>query len=120
MKKKVIYSVSIAVLLLALVFTGGCAPTGEDGGGFASFLPLIIMLGLMGFIFYFLLIRPMRQRERRHDEMVSDLERGDEVITAGGLYGVVKQIDDNSVVLEVESGALIRVTKGGVIQKPED
>lgn len=120
MKKRLIYSVSIAVLLLALIFTGGCTPTEGEAGGLASYLPLIIMLGFMAFVFYFLLIRPMRQRERRHDEMVSDLERGDEVITAGGLYGVVKQIDDNSVVLEVESGALIRVTKGGVIQKPDD
>ena len=81
--------------------------------------PLIIMLVLLVGMFYFFLVRPMRQREKKHDEMVSDLEKGDQVITAGGMYGVVEKIDDNSIVLRVESGAMIRVTKGGVISKPE-
>ena len=81
--------------------------------------PLVIMLVLLVAMFYFFLIRPMRQREKQHDEMVTDLEKGDQVITAGGMYGVVEKIDDNSIVLRVESGAMIRVTKGGVINKPE-
>ena len=81
--------------------------------------PLIIMLVLLVAMFYFFLVRPMRQREKKHDEMVSDLEKGDEVITAGGMYGIVEKIDDNSVVLKVESGAMIRVTKGGVINKSD-
>ena len=81
--------------------------------------PLVIMLVLLVAMFYFFLIRPMRQREKQHDEMVTDLEKGDQVITAGGMYCVVEKIDDNSIVLRVESGAMIRVTKGGVINKPE-
>ncbi|UCH43446.1 MAG: preprotein translocase subunit YajC [Dehalococcoidales bacterium] len=81
--------------------------------------PLVIMLVLLVGMFYFFLVRPMRQREKKHDEMVSELEKGDQVITAGGMYGVVEKIDDNSIVLKVESGAMIRVTKGGVISKPE-
>jgi len=81
--------------------------------------PLVLMLVLLVAMFYFFLIRPMRQREKQHDEMVTDLEKGDQVITAGGMYGVVEKIDDNSIVLRVESGAMIRVTKGGVINKPE-
>lgn len=81
--------------------------------------PLVIMLVLLVAMFYFFLVRPMRQREKKHDEMVSDLEKGDEVITAGGMYGVVEKIDDNSIVLRVESGAMIRVTKGGVINKSD-
>lgn len=81
--------------------------------------PLIIMLVLLVGMFYFFLVRPMRQREKKHDEMVTELEKGDQVITAGGMYGVVEKIDDNSIVLRVESGATIRVTKGGVISKPE-
>ena len=81
--------------------------------------PLVLMLVLLVAMFYFFLIRPMRQREKQHDEMVTDLEKGDQVITAGGMYGVVEKIDDNSIVIRVESGAMIRVTKGGVISKPE-
>jgi len=81
--------------------------------------PLILMLVVMVGFFYFFLIRPMRQREKKHDEMVEELDKGDEVITAGGMYGRVERIDDNSIVLKVESGALIRVTKGGVLSRPE-
>ena len=82
--------------------------------------PLIIMLVVMVAFFYLFLIRPMRQREKKHDEMVSELEKGDEVITAGGIYGRVERIEANSIILKVESGALIRVTKGGVLSRPEE
>lgn len=81
--------------------------------------PLIILLVLVVGLFYFLMIRPMRQREKRHDLMVADLERGDKVITAGGIYGQVESIDEDSIVLKVESGATIRVTKGGVLNIQE-
>jgi len=81
--------------------------------------PLIIIVVLFIGMFYFLMIRPMRQREKKHDAMVLELERGDTVITAGGMYGRVESIDEDSVVLKVESGATIRVTKGGVLSRPE-
>lgn len=81
--------------------------------------PVIVILLLIFAMFYFLLVRPMRQREKRHDRMVKELEKGDKVITAGGMYGEVESIDEDSVVLKVESGAKIRVTKGGVLARPE-
>ena len=84
-----------------------------------SLVPLIIMLALIFFMFYFFMIRPMRQREKKHDAMVLELQKGDEVITAGGVYGKVESIDEDSVVLRVESGAMIRVTKGGILSQPE-
>ena len=63
------------------------------------------------------MIRPLRQREKEHDQMVLDLDEGDMVITAGGMYGKVERIDEDSVILEVESGAKVRVTKGGILKK---
>ena len=81
--------------------------------------PLIIMLGLLFTMFYFFMIRPMRQREKKHDEMVGELGKGDMVITAGGMYGQVESVDEDSIVLKVESGATIRVTKGGILNRPE-
>jgi len=84
-----------------------------------SIVPLIIILVLIVGIFYFLMIRPMRQREKKHDEMVEELQKGDMVITAGGIYGQVESVSEDSVVLRVESGATIRVTKGGVLNRPE-
>lgn len=80
---------------------------------------LLIFLVLIIGMFYFLMIRPIRQREKKHDRFVDELERGDMVITAGGVYGRVESIDEDSLVLKVESGATIRVTKGGVLSRPE-
>ena len=84
-----------------------------------GYTPLIIVLVLMVGMFYFLLIRPMRQREKKHDTMVDQLQKGDAVITAGGVYGQIESISEDSVVLKVESGATIRVTKGGILNSPE-
>ena len=85
----------------------------------AGYVPLLIILVLMIGMFYFLMIRPMRHREKKHDQMVQELEKGDMVVTAGGMYGQVESIDEDSVVLKVESGATVRVAKGGVLSIPE-
>jgi preprotein translocase subunit YajC len=81
-----------------------------------SVLPLIIILVFIVAMFYFTMIRPLKQREKKHDQMVNQLEIGDQVMTAGGIYGVVEQIDDESIVLKLEDGRM-RVTKGGVISR---
>ncbi len=71
-------------------------------------------------MFYFVLIRPLRQREKQHDTLVIELQKGDTVITAGGMYGQVDRIDEDSVVLIVESGTKVRVTKGGILKREGD
>ena len=118
MKRDKILKLALSVgLLLTLIATGGCTPEGTGG---TSFTPLIIIIVLIFGMFYFLMIRPMRQREKKHDRMVLELDKGDTVITAGGIYGVVDHIEDDSLVLKIESGATIRVTKGGVLRKQEE
>ena len=82
-----------------------------------SYLPIILILAAITAMVYFLMIRPLRQREKEHDQMVLELEIGDTVITAGGMYGKVERIDEGSVILEVESGAKVRVTKGGILKR---
>jgi preprotein translocase subunit YajC len=82
----------------------------------ASYVPLIIILVAMVAMVYFLMIRPLRNREKQHDRMVMQLEKGDTVITAGGMYGKVEDIDEGTVVLIVESGAKVRVTKGAIMK----
>jgi preprotein translocase subunit YajC len=111
----------IAVLLIAtLVFAGGCFPTtteGEEGGGFDW--TIIIFLVLIFAIFYFLLIRPQRKRQKQQQQLMEELRRGDRVITAGGIYGVVESVSDDSVLIKVESGATMRVAKSSVAVKRE-
>ena len=83
-------------------------------------LPLVGFLVLMAAMFYFFMIRPVRQREKQHDQLVGELQKGDIVITASGMYGKVNSIYEDSVVLEVESGATVRMTKGCILKREED
>ncbi|MBU1189048.1 MAG: preprotein translocase subunit YajC [Gammaproteobacteria bacterium] len=73
------------------------------GGGLMSFLPLILLF----VVFYFILIRPQMKRAKEHRKMVAELAVGDEVLTNGGLLGVVRQVGDTF--LDVELGAAMTV-----------
>jgi len=106
----------IVGLLVSLVFIGGCFPAGENGGE-TSIWPMIAFLGLMFAMMYFVLIRPQRKRQKQHEQLMEELRRGDRVITAGGIYGQVESVSDDSVVLKIESGTTIRVARGSVAGK---
>jgi len=107
----------IAGLVTTLLFIGSCIPTDEEGGFDWS---IIIIFALFIGIFYFFMIRPQRKRQREHQELVSELKRGDSVITAGGIYGQIESISEDSVVIKVESGATMRVAKNSVALKREE
>jgi preprotein translocase subunit YajC len=81
----------------------------------------LFVLAMLGFI-YFLMIRPQRQQQRRHQEMLSTLKPGDEVITAGGLYGEVKRLDADRVALEVDDDVEVVVAKRAIasVVPPEE
>ena len=104
-------------LLVTLVFIGGCAVPEATEGGFDW--TIVIFLVLIFAVFYFLLIRPQRKRQKEHEQLVQELQRGDKVITAGGIFGVVESISEDSVVIKVESGTTIRVAKSSVALKRE-
>ena len=107
------------LLVTALVFIGGCYPadTGEEGG--TSILPMIIFLVVIFALFYFVMIRPQRKRQKEHETMVQELQKGDRVITAGGIYGTIESLSEDSIVLKIESGASIRIARGSVIGRRE-
>jgi preprotein translocase subunit YajC len=75
--------------------------------------PLILLAAMAG-LFWFLLIRPQRQRQSAHRSMVSGLGAGDEVITAGGVFGKVRTVADDHIVLEIAPGTEIRLAKEAV------
>ena len=78
---------------------------------------IIVFLVVIGLLFYFFMIRPQRKKQREHEELVGQLRGGDRVITAGGIYGQIESVTQDSVVLKVESGATIRVAKGSIVGK---
>jgi len=77
---------------------------------FLSFLPLILLF----VIFYFLLIRPQAKRAKEHKKLVSELKKGDEVVTSGGLAGRITEVGESYVTLEIADGVQVKVQKMAV------
>ncbi len=73
---------------ISLIFQ---ASTGSTAGALSSFIPFI----LIGLIFYFLLIRPQNKRIKQHRELLSSIQRGDTIVTNGGLIGKVKKVNSD-------------------------
>lgn len=107
------------LLITLLVLIGGCAPQATEGGEGGFDWTIIIFLILIFGVFYFFMIRPQRKRQKEHETLVRELQKGDRVITAGGIYGVIEGLSDESIVLKVESGATIRVARGSVTVRRE-
>jgi preprotein translocase subunit YajC len=84
--------------------------------------PIFIFFLVMLVFLYLLLIRPQRQQAKRHQDMLQNLDVGDEVITAGGIYGEVTEIDDERVQLEIDADVRIAVARRAIASKvtPEE
>jgi preprotein translocase subunit YajC len=74
---------------------------------------LLVIVALFA-VFWLLLIRPQRRRQRAQDEMLTNLRVGDEIVTAGGLYGHITAIEDDEVSLEIADGVEVRVARRAV------
>ena len=79
-------------------------------GGFGMLLFPVILIAIM----YFLMIRPQMKRQKEHKAMLEKIKRGDEVLTNGGIAGIVTDIGDNFITIEVADNVRIRVQKGAV------
>jgi len=79
-------------------------------GGLMSFLPLIVIFA----VFYFMLIRPQMKRSKEHKQLVSQLSKGDEVITNGGLLGKITDVSDSFVTLELADNLQIKLQRSAV------
>jgi preprotein translocase subunit YajC len=94
--------------LLAAQAGGGA----QEGGN--AVMTQFLFLGLIFFIFYFLLIRPVRQRQKSHEALLSELKNGDKVVTQGGLRGTIAGITDDVVHLRVADNVKIELNKSAV------
>jgi preprotein translocase subunit YajC len=91
------------------------APILAQGSG--QNVTFLISLVLMVAIFYFLLIRPQQRRVRQQRDLVDSLGVGDEVVTIGGMFGTIFEMNDESVTLDVGSGTRIRFVKQAIARK---
>jgi preprotein translocase subunit YajC len=79
-------------------------------GPILNLLPIILIF----IIFYFLLIRPQKKAQDEHKKMVASLKKNDEVITAGGIHGVIANVKESTVTLKVDDNVKIEVSKNSI------
>ncbi len=87
--------------------------SGAQGGLMGMLLPLALFV----VIFYFLIIRPQKKRQRQHQDMLASIKRGDQVVTAGGFFGTVREMKDDSYILEISDGVKARILKSSIQYK---
>jgi len=82
-----------------------------------NFFPLILIF----VIFYFLLIRPQKTKEKEHQKMIANLNKNDEVVTSSGIHGTIVNVKDKTVILRIDENVKIEVEKNCIayIKKPQ-
>jgi preprotein translocase subunit YajC len=111
----------LGLLLAVVLVSAGCelAPSDGEEQGSTSIWPMLVFLVVIFGLFYFVMIRPQRRRQKEHEQLMQELQKGDNVMTAGGIYGRIESISDDSVVIKVESGATLRVARSSVVIRQE-
>ena len=87
------------------------APQGDGGGSMVS---TIIMFGAIFLIFYFMIIRPQQKKSKDRAKLLSNLEKGDNVVTSGGIHGIISGLDEKTVLLQVSDNLKIKVERSAI------
>ena len=102
--------------MLTTILLQAATAEGSQGAGWMN----MVMLLLIFIIFYFFMIRPKTKRQKEIKKFQDSLENGKSVITQGGIYGRIREVKDNYVLVEIADGVKIRVNKNMVFDSPED
>ena len=107
------------ISILSIALLGSCTTTSGESNTTSTIYMIVFMVLLFG-IFYLLIIRPQSKRQKEHMDLINNLKVGDRIITIGGIYGKIDSIREDSYVIKVESGELIRIAKNAVSGKQPD
>jgi preprotein translocase subunit YajC len=94
------------------------APTEQDPRG--QMLQMVGMFVILGVMFYFLLIRPQKKQRKDQENLIKNIKTGDRVLTTGGIYGIVSNVKEKSLMVKIADNVKIEITKsaiGSVVQK---
>lgn len=105
------------LLPVAVAFAEDAAPAaGGPMSNIVNFAPLVILF----VIFYFLLIRPQQKKAKEHKQMLSQVQKGDSIITNGGLYGRVVSVAEDALTVEIADNVKVKVARDAVaVRKPQ-
>ena len=88
------------------------APQGGEGGG--GLISTLIMFGAIFLIFYFMIIRPQQKRAKEKAILLANLEKGDKVVTNGGIYGVISGLEEKTALLQVSDNVKIKIDRSAI------
>ncbi len=86
---------------------------------FFSNYGMIIFLVAIFAIMYFLMIRPRQKQQKQHEDMMQELRSGDRVIVAGGIYGQIESLSEETAIIRIESGATMKVARNSILGKQQ-
>jgi preprotein translocase subunit YajC len=89
------------------------APPAEGGGG-GGFISTIIMFGAIFLIFYFMIIRPQQKRAKERDKLLANLQKGDKVVTSGGLHGTIAGLDEKTALIQVADNVKMKFERSAI------
>ena len=97
--------------ILALTFLQ--AQGGQQGGGG---LTMLLMLALIFVVMWLFMLRPQQKRQKELNNFRDNLKKGDKVVTVGGIYGTILEVNDNKVMLEIDKDVKIKVDKASLVK----
>jgi len=83
----------------------------------SSSIWMILILVLFFVMIYFLMIRPRQKQQKVHEELMKEIRKGDKVITSSGIYGQIESASEDTVILKIESGATMKISRGSILGK---
>jgi preprotein translocase subunit YajC len=89
------------------------APPAEGGGG-GGFISTIIMFGAIFLIFYFMIIRPQQKKAKERDKLLSNLQKGDKIVTSGGLHGTIAGLDEKTALIQVSDNVKMKFERSAI------
>lgn len=90
------------------------APQGGSGAGGGSMVSTFVMFGAIFLIFYFMIIRPQQKRAKEREKLLSSIEKGDKVITSGGMHGTVAGVEEKTILLQVTENVKLKVERSAI------
>lgn len=103
-------------LLMAGSPAGAPAAEGQAGGGMSFWIMMILMFLIM----WLFMIRPQRKQQKELEKFRNELKKGDKVITAGGIYGTIGEIEEKTVLLKIDGDVKIRIDKNSIVRDNSD
>lgn len=109
---KLLLALSLLTKLVLAEGAPAATPSIPGREGLTPFIPLILIFG----VFYFLILRPQQKRQKDQQRFITELKRGDMVVTQAGIIGTIKTVGDKFVTLEVDQGVSLKILKSQILE----